>query len=44
MVPAGERAGRQAVLRRRGFWLEYASMVWMVAEGAVATSAGVIAS
>src|SRR5208282_6792514 len=33
-----------AGLRRRGFWLEYASMAWMVAEAAVAITAGVIAS
>jgi divalent metal cation (Fe/Co/Zn/Cd) transporter len=33
-----------ARLRRRGFWLEYASMAWMVAEAAVAITAGVLAS
>ena len=31
-------------LRRRGFWLEYASMAWMTAEAAVAITAGMIAS
>jgi divalent metal cation (Fe/Co/Zn/Cd) transporter len=31
-------------LRRRGFWLEYASMGWMVVEAGVAITAGVIAS
>ena len=31
-------------LRRRGFWLEYASMAWMTAEAAVAVTAGVLAS
>ena len=34
----------QARLRRRGFWLEYASMAWMTAEAAVAVTAGVLAS
>jgi len=33
-----------ARLRRRGFWLEYASMAWMTVEAAVAITAGVIAS
>jgi divalent metal cation (Fe/Co/Zn/Cd) transporter len=33
-----------ARLRRRGFRLEYATMTWMVAEAAVAITAGVIAS
>jgi divalent metal cation (Fe/Co/Zn/Cd) transporter len=33
-----------ARLRRRGFWLEYASMAWMTAEAAVAITAGIIAS
>jgi divalent metal cation (Fe/Co/Zn/Cd) transporter len=37
-------AGELAALRRRGFRLEYASMAWMVAEAAVAVTAGVIAS
>jgi divalent metal cation (Fe/Co/Zn/Cd) transporter len=37
-------AGRIARLRRRGFWLEYTSMAWMVAEAAVAITAGVLAS
>src|SRR6202050_5181317 len=36
--------GQLARLRRRGFWLEYASMAWMVAEAGVAITAGVIAS
>jgi divalent metal cation (Fe/Co/Zn/Cd) transporter len=31
-------------LRRRGFWLEYASMAWMTAEAAVAIVSGIIAS
>ena len=31
-------------LRRRGFWLEYASMAWMTAEAAVAIISGIIAS
>lgn len=39
-----EGAERTARLRRRGFWLEYASMAWMTAEAAVAITAGVIAS
>ena len=33
-----------ARLRRRGFWLEYASMAWMTAEAAVAITAGILAS
>ncbi len=33
-----------ARLRRRGFWLEYASIAWMTAEAGVAITAGVIAS
>ncbi len=36
--------GELARLRRRGFWLEYASMAWMVAEAGVAITAGVIAA
>ncbi len=36
--------GQVIRLRRRGFWLEYASMAWMTAEAAVAITAGVIAS
>ena len=36
-------AGRDR-LRRRGYWLEYASMAWMTAEAAVAVTAGVLAS
>lgn len=35
---------RVAQLRRLGFALEYASMAWMVAEAAVAITAGVLAS
>jgi divalent metal cation (Fe/Co/Zn/Cd) transporter len=31
-------------LRRRGFWLEYASMAWMTVEAAVAIICGIIAS
>jgi divalent metal cation (Fe/Co/Zn/Cd) transporter len=31
-------------LRRRGFWLEYASMAWMTAEAAVAILSGILAS
>jgi divalent metal cation (Fe/Co/Zn/Cd) transporter len=42
-VSAAEAAGL-ARLRRRGFWLEYASMAWMTAEAAVAVTAGVLAS
>jgi divalent metal cation (Fe/Co/Zn/Cd) transporter len=42
-VPASAAAGA-ARLRRRGFWLEYASIVWMIAEAAVAITAGIIAS
>jgi divalent metal cation (Fe/Co/Zn/Cd) transporter len=33
-----------AGLRRRGFWLEYASMAWMTVEAAVAVTAGIMAS
>lgn len=45
MVRAGARdVGMVARLRRRGFWLEYASMAWMTAEAAVAIAAGVTAS
>ena len=40
IIPDGEPAR----LRRRGLWLEYASMAWMVAEAGVAITAGVIAS
>jgi divalent metal cation (Fe/Co/Zn/Cd) transporter len=39
-----EGAGHVARLRRRGFWLEYASMAWMTAEAAIAITAGVLAS
>jgi divalent metal cation (Fe/Co/Zn/Cd) transporter len=31
-------------LRRRGFWLEYASMAWMTVEAAVAIISGIVAS
>ena len=37
-------AASTARLRRRGFWLEYASMAWMTAEAAVAITAGILAS
>jgi divalent metal cation (Fe/Co/Zn/Cd) transporter len=33
-----------ARLRRRGFWLEYASIAWMIAEAGVAITAGIVAS
>jgi divalent metal cation (Fe/Co/Zn/Cd) transporter len=36
--------GELARLRRRGLWLEYASIAWMVTEAGVAITAGVIAS
>ena len=36
--------GTVARLRRRGFWLEYASMAWMTVEAAVAVTAGIVAS
>jgi divalent metal cation (Fe/Co/Zn/Cd) transporter len=36
--------GEPARLRRRAFGLEYASMAWMVAEAAVAVTAGVLAA
>jgi divalent metal cation (Fe/Co/Zn/Cd) transporter len=39
-IPAAEAAR----LRRRGFRLEYATMAWMVAEAAVAITAGVVAA
>ena len=41
MITPGSELAR---LRRRGFWLEYASMGWMVAEAGVAITAGFIAS
>jgi divalent metal cation (Fe/Co/Zn/Cd) transporter len=41
-VTAAQAAGL-ARPRRRGFWLEYASMAWMTAEAAVAVTAGVLA-
>ncbi len=37
-------AGSLDRLRRRGFWLEYASMAWMTAEAVVAITAGILAS
>jgi divalent metal cation (Fe/Co/Zn/Cd) transporter len=37
-------ADQETRLRRRGFWLEYASMAWMTTEAAIAITAGVIAS
>jgi divalent metal cation (Fe/Co/Zn/Cd) transporter len=36
--------GQMSRLRRRGFWLEYASMAWMTVEAAVAIVSGIIAS
>ncbi len=36
--------GDAARLRRRGFWLEYFSIAWMIAEAAVAITAGILAS
>jgi divalent metal cation (Fe/Co/Zn/Cd) transporter len=39
-LPAAERAR----LRRRGFWLEYASMAWMTVEAAVAIISGIVAA
>jgi hypothetical protein len=42
--PQVNGTGQVIRLRRRGFWLEYASMAWMTAEPAVAITAGVIAS
>lgn len=42
--PLTLQTSERARLRRRGFWLEYASMAWMTAEGAVAIAAGVAAS
>jgi divalent metal cation (Fe/Co/Zn/Cd) transporter len=43
-APVTAAAPNVARLRRRGFWLEYASMAWMTAEAAVAITAGVLAS
>jgi divalent metal cation (Fe/Co/Zn/Cd) transporter len=43
-VSHAEAAAEVARLRRRGFWLEYASMAWMTAEAAVAVTAGMLAS
>ena len=37
-------AASTARLRRRGFWLEYASMAWMTAEAGIAITAGILAS
>lgn len=31
-------------MRRRGFWLEYASIAWMIVEATTAITAGIIAS
>jgi divalent metal cation (Fe/Co/Zn/Cd) transporter len=42
--PLTPAANELARLRRRGFWLEYASMAWMTVEAAVAIAAGVAAS
>ncbi len=43
MMDASEAAGL-ARLRRRVFWLEYATMAWMAAEASLAITAGVLAS
>jgi divalent metal cation (Fe/Co/Zn/Cd) transporter len=43
-VTAATAPTSAARLRRRGFWLEYASMAWMTAEAAVAITAGIAAS
>jgi len=43
-VTASASPAAVARLRRRGFWLEYASMAWMTAEAAVAITAGILAS
>ena len=42
--PVSRPPDQLAGLRRRGFRLEYASVAWMVAEAAVAVTAGVIAA
>ena len=45
MTPSAEPdAGQAARLQRRAFLLEYGSMAWMVAEAAVAITAGVAAA
>jgi len=36
--------GERVRLLHRGFWLEYTSIAWMVAEAGVAITAGIIAS
>ena len=41
MAPPEQETSR---LRRRGFWLEYASMTWMTVEATVAIVSGLIAS
>jgi divalent metal cation (Fe/Co/Zn/Cd) transporter len=43
-VPVSGPAADVARLRRRGFRLEYATMTWMVAEAAVAITAGLLAA
>jgi divalent metal cation (Fe/Co/Zn/Cd) transporter len=42
--PVSTSAGEVGRLRRRGFRLEYATMTWMAAEGAVAITAGLVAA
>ncbi len=44
MTPGPAADARAARLRQRGFRLEYASMLWMAAEAAVAITAGVAAA
>jgi divalent metal cation (Fe/Co/Zn/Cd) transporter len=43
-VTAAAPAAVRARLLRRGYWLEYASIAWMMAEAGVAITAGIIAS
>jgi divalent metal cation (Fe/Co/Zn/Cd) transporter len=43
-VTAAAPAAVRARLLRRGFWLEYASIAWMIVEAGVAITAGIIAS
>jgi divalent metal cation (Fe/Co/Zn/Cd) transporter len=43
-VPVSRPAADAGRLRRRGFRLEYATMTWMVAEAAVAITAGLLAA
>jgi divalent metal cation (Fe/Co/Zn/Cd) transporter len=44
MAGAMTTAKQRRTLRRRGFWLEYASMAWMTVEAAAAITAGILAS